>query len=184
MALLRKRKEKIEEQMMTFLNLIEYFSKTSDDIINILDRANQYMKDPLFSIVNDFVMEVRLYANLNDSFGRVCKSLDGTRMSEVFRILRICSEHDANYTEVVRDLKQSFKEYQKSQKIRKAIINSARIDMMALLFACYIVMGMLDDFLTIPAVVVCCESPIGIGILIYGIIIIGISVYYLWIKEI
>ena len=50
--------------MLPFLNLVENFSKSEDDIVNILDRANEYMTNPLKDIINDFVMDARLYADL------------------------------------------------------------------------------------------------------------------------
>lgn len=183
MALLSISKEQIEMQMLTFLNLLDNFSKTSDDLINILDRANQYMKAPVYEIVNDFVLEVRLYGNQEVSFRKVCERFRGTKMEDIFRILKICSEHDANYSEVIQDMKLSIKEYLKSQKIRKAIINSARVDLMALFFAGYIVLQMLDDFLKRSAIKVCASSPVGIGILVYCAVVVSISVYYVCIKK-
>lgn len=183
MALLRRKKELIEDQMMTFLNLLENFSRTSDDIIYLLDRTNQYMKEPVYGMVNDFVLEARLYANLKVSFEKVCHRFKGTKMEEIFHVLWICSEHDANYAEVISDLKLSIKEYLKSKKIRKAIINSARVDLAALLFAGYFVLEMLDDFLCASAIGVCFGTPIGVALLVYSMVIIGISVYYIGIKE-
>ena len=76
-------KKQIDEQTVSFLNLIDNFSKTDEDIINIFDKANQYIKEPLNGIINQFVMDARLKGNVGESFERLIKKLNGTKLSDV-----------------------------------------------------------------------------------------------------
>ncbi len=166
--------------MMSFLNLVENFSKSEEDIVNIMDRANQYITAPLQDVINDFVMEARLYGNLTESFDKLCKRLEGTKLSDVFWSLKICSEHDANYTEVLYDAKISVKEYLKSKTIQKAIRNSARIDMAALVAAEWLIIRIMDSFLTQKVGTILFSSYIGIGIVAYCVVIFILAVYVLF----
>lgn len=171
---------RLDEQIISFLNLVENFSKSDDDLVNILDRTSQYINEPLKSIINDFVMDARLYGKMDESFERLYKDIAGTRLVEVFKSLQICGKHDSNYADVVCDAKISIKEYLKSKSIQKAIINSARIDLCALLAGGVIVCNILNGFLTRSVMSILLSSYIGIGIIIYCVIVIGIAVYYLF----
>lgn len=159
---------------------MENFSKSDDDIVNILDRANQYMTDPLKTVINDFVMDVRLYADMKKSFEKLCRKLDKTKLSDVFRSIQICSEHDSNYTEVIEDAKSSVKQYMSSKTIQKAIINSARADMAALVIAGIMIIKILNSFLSEDVAVILFSSYIGIGIMVYCVIILCLAVYFLF----
>lgn len=172
--------DKIEEQMLPFMNLVENFSKTDDDIINVFDRANQYMTEPLRKEVNDFVMDARLYADVDASFTRLIKRMKGTKLSEVFDNLWLCSKHNSNYEEVIKDIKRSIKEYLRSKEIRKAILNSAKVDVTALFIAGIIIINILEDFLTGNVWETLISSYVGIGIIIYCAVIMLITIYMIF----
>ncbi len=171
---------RLEEQLLSFLNLVENFSKSDDDIVNILDKASQYINEPLKSVINDFVLDARLYADMDSSFDKLYKAVANTRYVDVFKSLQICSKYDSNYGEIVNDARVSIKEYLKSMVIRKAIINSARIDLCALVIGGGVVCNILNTFLSKSVISILLSSYIGIGILIYCFIVVGIAVYYLF----
>ncbi|MDD6572336.1 MAG: hypothetical protein PUF12_08155 [Thermoflexaceae bacterium] len=173
--------DRLEEQMLPFLNLVENFSKSEDDIVNILDRANEYMTNPLKDIINDFVMDARLYADLEQSFLKVIKRLEKTKLADVFRSLWICSEHDANYAGVIQDAKISVKEYLKFKSIRNAVKNSARVDVAALLMAGILIVRILNSFLSETVLSILISGYIGIGIMVYcGACLLFAGYYLFW----
>ncbi len=171
---------RLEEQIISFLNLVENFSKSDDDIVNILDKTSQYINEPLKSIINEFVLDARLYADLDTSFEKLYKAVAGTRYVGVFKSLQICSKYDSNYAEIVSDARVSIKEYLKSSAIRKAIINSARIDLCALLIGGVIVCNILNGFLSRDVFGILSDSYIGIVIILYCLAVIGVAIYYLF----
>lgn len=173
-------KNKVEEQMLPFINLMENFSKSGDDIITIMDRANQYMKEPLREIINDFVMDVRLYADMEKSFDVLLKKLEGTKLRDVIKNIQICSMHDSDYSEVLQDARASIKEYLKSKAIRNAIKNSARVDVTALLVAGILIVQILNSFLSDTVIHMLFSSYIGIGIILYCVIVVLVAVYVLF----
>lgn len=172
--------DRVEEQMLPFLNLLENFSKSGDDIVNILDRANQYMTDPLKGVINDFVMDARLYADLEQSFQKLIKKLEKTKLADVFQSLWICSEHDANYAGVIKDAKISVKEYLKSKSVQKAVKNSARVDVAALFVAGIMIVRILDSFLSQTVFTILVSGYIGIGIMVYCILCLVLAAYFLF----
>lgn len=169
----------VEEQMLSFINLVENFSKSDDDIISIFDRANQYMKNPMKDIVNEFVLDARLSADLNGAFGKFIKQFKGTKAADVFYCLWICSKHDSNYSEVIKDMKISIKEHLRTKKIIRAIINSAKIDMVALGVAGIMVINILNGFLSQNVFVLMMASVLGRLILIYCIVVLMVAAYVL-----
>lgn len=173
-------RKQIDEQTISFLNLIENFSKTEDDIINIFDKANQYMKEPLKGIINQFVLDSRLNGNIDEAFEKLIKKLCGTKLSDVIESLKICSEHDSNYEMVVSDSKKSVNVYLKSLSVRNAIRNSARVDMAALVLALFIIVKLLNSFLSENIWIIMTGSFIGIGILLYFAAVFMISAYLLF----
>lgn len=170
----------IERQMLSFMNLIENFSMSDEDIINICDRANQYMKEPLRNIINDFVMDARLYGDLDGAFDKVIAGLKGTKLKDVFQNLKICSHHNTDYGEVIADARSSVKEYLKSKSIQKAVVNSARVDFAALVMAGGIIIKILNEFLSHNVFEVLSDGLIGVFIMIYCAVILLWGVYYLF----
>ena len=170
----------IEGQMLSFMNLIVNFSASDDDIINICDRANQYMKEPLRQIINDFVMDARLYGDLDAAFDKVVVRLKGTKLRDVFQNLKICSHHTTDYGEVIADARSSVKEYLKSKSVQRAVLNSARVDFAALVIAGGIILVILNEFLSRNVFVILCTSFIGAAIMIYCAMILLWGIYYLF----
>lgn len=175
-------RRKIDEQTFVFLNLLENFSKTEDDLVNIFDKANQYMNAPLKSYVDQFVLDCRLKGNVDEAFEKLSKKIKGTKLCDILENLKICSEHDSNYEIVIKDSKKSFKEYMRSLSIQDAIRNSAKVDMAALMLALVIIIQILNSFLSESVVSIMVSSYIGIGIIGYFVMVVGISVYMLFIK--
>lgn len=181
MAMLRKYfVNQVEEQMLSFINLVENFSKSDDDIVSIFDRANQYMKNPMKEMINEFVLEARLSADLDASFQKLIKHFHGTKAGDIFNCLYICAKHDSDYANVIADMKISIKEHLRSKKMINAIINSARIDMIALLCGGIIVINILNEFLSANVFDILSGSFIGCAIIIYCMCIMAVGIYWLF----
>lgn len=163
-----KRKiQQINDQTIAFMNLVENFSRTSSDIAEVCDKAAFYMQEPLKSIIEDFVADMRIYGDDTKAFHRILRKLEGSKLYEIFKSFEICGKHEGNFAKIVEDSKKSVREFEKSIVIRRAIIANARGDLLALLVAGIIVFMMLNDFLSEGVLEVLCASPIGIAIIGY-----------------
>lgn len=166
----RKTVKMINDQTIIFMNLIENFSRSSQDMAEVCDRASFYIKDPLKKIVEEFVTDIRLYADEQRAFRNIYVKLKGCKLLEVFRSFEICSLHEGNFADIVRDSKKSVREFDKSITIRRAIIASARTDLVALIAAGVMVVFMLEDFLSDNIWNTLTGSYIGIAIIVYCVI--------------
>jgi hypothetical protein len=81
---------------------------------------------------------------------------------------------------VVSDSKKSVNVYLKSLSVRNAIRNSARVDMAALVLALFIIVKLLNSFLSENIWIIMTGSFIGIGILLYFAAVFMISAYLLF----
>ncbi len=176
-------KKALEAQMLMFINLIDSFSGLEDDLIHILDRVNQYLKDPLHGILEEFMLEARLGGNSDEAYETLLHRLSHTKLFDVIQALKICSEHDCNYGEVIGDLRESVEEYLSSKHTCMAIVNSARVDVLALGLGGGLVIYMLNDFLSKPLWETLTSSYIGWGILGYCALMIGITIVTVFVKE-
>ncbi len=174
----------IEKQMLSFMNLMENFSMSDDDIVNICDRTDPYLKEPLKGIIHEFVMEARLYGDMEDSFDKLMKRLRGTKLKEVFQNIKICSVHNTNYKEVIKDARSSVKQYLRSKSIQKAVIKSARVDLAALVAAGAIIIKILNEFLTQDVFTILRSGYIGVAIMVYCVAVLLWGVYYLFWRQV
>lgn len=166
----RRKRQLINDQTITFMNLVENFSRTSCDMAEVCDKASFYIKEPLKSIVEEFVADIRLYGDAPKAFGRIYRRLKGCKLLEIFKSFEICYLHEGNFADIVRDAKESARIFDKSITMRRAIVASARGDLAALVGAGAIVIRMLDDFLEKGVWSVLSGSYIGIAIMGYCVI--------------
>lgn len=170
----RKKRKLIDSQTIAFMNLVENFSRTCSDMAEVCDKASFYMREPLKGIIEDFVIDIRLYGDTSQAFGRIYVRLKGCKLLEIFKSFEICQKHEGDFARIVKDAKLSVREFDKSMTIRRAIISSARGDLAALLGAGVIVVIMLDDFLGSSVWEILSSSYIGIGIMLYCIVCITV----------
>ena len=122
--------EKIEVQIMPFLNLLENYAKTNDDIVAIFQKTIPYLKYPLRNYIEQFVIEVNTYGNMYKSFSDLEYKIENMKLKSLIRNLSMASRFEANYQEVIRDERDTFKSYLKAKQKRKSIINNGRIEIL------------------------------------------------------
>lgn len=115
------RDRRIEAQLLQFMNIIDNFSKTSDDLIDILEKAARYIEDPLGSQIYDAVQEAR---NTGDSL-LALQDLQNSVKSKHFKILlrnlETSSRFENNYSDIIEDCRAIFHDYIKAQKEKRSI---------------------------------------------------------------
>lgn len=126
---LRHRQQKIENSILSFANLLENYSRTSDDIVSIFHKISVYLEEPLKSAVEKCYME----AYTTGDFSTACNHLDvsvGNRyFSDMLANIEICSRHRANYEEVIHGNKEIIRRYLAERDVQKEIIRQARLEL-------------------------------------------------------
>ena len=165
--------EMIDKDALTFLNIMENYSGTNDDIVTIMGRTYPYLKNPLKKYVEEFYNECNSTGDLTMAFSNLELKIENERIRDIVRNIEICSRHEANYKEIIEDSRDTLKDYLKSKQNRKAIINNGRLEILMCIVMCFIVLVVFKSF--VPDLVHILQANlIGTLILLYNVIVIGI----------
>ncbi len=130
------------------MNLLENYSKTNDDILKIFGQVCPFLDEPLRSYVSDFYFSAvhdgdatRAFRNLEDSVGH-------EKLQEIIHNIEMCSKHEANYEDVIKDSRLSLSEYLGAREEKKAIVGNGRIEILMLLGASGICLGIFGGLVT------------------------------------
>lgn len=168
--------EKVDKTILTFVNILENYSGANDDIVSILGKTYPYLENPLKEHVEDFYNEVNSSGDTTRAFRNLEAKIENERFKEIIRNLEICSRHEANYQEIIKDTRVTLMDYLEAKQKRKAIINQGRIEILMSLGLCSVMVFMVSGF-TPNLFNMLINSVIGNGILLYCIIVIG---FCLW----
>lgn len=140
--------QKVERETIKFINLVENFSDTNDDIVSIMGKVAAYLEEPLKSYVDDFYNEAMSTGDITRSFRHMEYKIQNERLKDIIRNLEICSRHQANYSEIIKANRSGLKVVLKSRQKIKAIVENARTEMAICLFLCGGILAILNLFLS------------------------------------
>lgn len=123
-----KNNKKIDEEMITLLNLLGNFSSADDDIVQIIGKTYKYLENPLREYLMDFYDEVSVTGNTINAFRKLELKIQNEKLSSFIRNIEICSRHEANYREIIDDARRSIQDYLRAKQKRKAIIQNGKIE--------------------------------------------------------
>lgn len=136
--------QRTENTLLQFMNIIENFAMSSDDLINILDRSQYYLEDPIKSAIVHACIEAR---NTGDSLTALKNLQDGVQhqfFKQFIRNLEVCQRYDTNYKDIISDSRHVLEVELKNEKERQAIYANGRAEILAMLLcgvACILMMG-------------------------------------------
>lgn len=136
--------EKIEEEILKFANLLDNYSKSSDDLVVIMDYTWPYLSEPLKSAVRDCCSECRTSGDTMTAFRRLEFSIRHRMFGELIRNLEICSRYNANYSAVIRRNRDVIKNYLAEKEIRRQMANSSRANILILYAAAALVLKIMQ----------------------------------------
>lgn len=122
--------KRVHSSVIKFVNIIENFAATNNDIISILEKSCGYIGNPLKQCVYSCVVEARNSGDKDFALRKLQDSVENTYFKELVRTLRIASNYEANYTEVIREGKNNLQQSLKYESEKQAIRNNGRNDML------------------------------------------------------
>ncbi|MBE5936529.1 MAG: hypothetical protein E7265_00690 [Lachnospiraceae bacterium] len=162
----------LERNIMTFLNLIENFNKSEDDIVQIIRRTVIYIDEPLKSLLRDFCNDAKMSGDTRHAFEKLESRVEHDKCRELLRNIEVCSRYDSDYGEVIRDCRASMSNYLSTKSERKAIIANGRTEVIILLISAAAIL-MLFDRISSDMWTLLTDSFIGNCLLFYcGVVII------------
>lgn len=142
------RDKRTEEQLLQFMNIIDNFSKTSDDLVDILEKASRYIQDPLSSQIYEAVQEAR---NSGDRYIALQDLMDSSKNKHfklLIRNLETSSRYENNYSDIIEDCRTIFHDYIRAQKEKRSIRYSGIIEILMMVgtgFMCLSMIGQMTD---------------------------------------
>lgn len=115
------RDRKIETQLLQFMNIIDNFSKTSDDLVEILEKASRYIDDPLGGQIYDAVQEARNTGDSMMALQDLQNSVKNKHFKILIRNLETSSRFENNYSDIIEDCRNIFHDYIRAQKEKRSL---------------------------------------------------------------
>lgn len=161
-----------EQCIMQFANLLDNYSKTSDDIVDIFGKISYYIDEPLKTAIIECHTEAINTGDISTSFRNLSTKIEHPKFKEIIRNLEICRKHEANYGTIVKDIRYNLKEYLKSKEERKAEEQTARISMAIMTLFGIIILYIVNGFVSEGTVLtILMSSFLGQCIILYFIIL-------------
>ena len=173
------RSKLIDEQLLQFMNIIDNFSKTSNDIIDIFEKASLYIQDPLRNQIYQAVQKARNAGSKEIALKDLQDNVKNKHFKMLVRNLDTSSNFENNYSDIVEDCRGVFHSYIKSQKELKQIQISGIMQIGLLVVLALVAIQMIvqiansDDIIKVLAD----SGTTGIGLILYLITAIILSIY-------
>ena len=168
--------ERVDNEITKFVNLVESYSVSSNDILSVMGNVYPYLNDPLRTYIETFYNEVSTTGDYDRAFMNLKNKAESERLKRVIENIELASQNEANYNEIIDDERNSLKAYSNAKEKRKELIAGGRNDIIACLIMGFATIYMLSSFTTglIGALL---NDIIGNLILVYWIITLG---YIVW----
>lgn len=174
-----KNYKQVEKNIVSFMNLVENYSKTNNDLVAILGKVYPYLEEPLKSNVLEAYQLGKRTGNTDMALERLQNSVQHKYFREIIRNLTICSHYEANYEEIIEDSRSQLMEYLAGKEERAAMVRNARIELIILIATSAVVMYLMGSFIGTNVIQALRESFIGEIILIYLIGILAVIAFNL-----
>lgn len=125
---------KIDDQVLIYINTLENLTAANSDIVEIIDKALPFMKEPLKSFSRQFVFECRKGILVEQAFKNFENKIESKRFKQLIKNLEICSKYEANYKEILRKSRVIMKNYFTEKERRKKEVRQGRIAIVSTIF--------------------------------------------------
>ncbi len=174
-----KNYKQVEKNIVSFMNLVENYSKTNNDLVAILGKVYPYLEEPLKSNVLEAYQLGKRTGNTDMALERLQNSVQHKYFREIIRNLTICSHYEANYEEIIEDSRSQLMEYLAGKEERAAMVRNARIELIILIATSAVVMYLMGSFIGTNVIQALRGSFFGEVILIYLIGILAVIAFNL-----
>lgn len=138
---------KLDDEILQFANMLENYSRTTDDIVSIFGKIVYYCEEPLRSAVGECYAEIQSTGDVPTAFARLDAKIGHRKFSELLQNIEICSRHETNYEAVIKGNKRIIKDYLGEKAIRKQMANRARMQIACLLGIAAYVITLINDMI-------------------------------------
>lgn len=132
--LLRRSKWKqTEKELMPFLNIVDNFSKSEQDLFQIFELAVPYLKGPIKSAIGECSQYAASTGNRMEAIRDLLYRVEHPKFREIVQNLEICSKNDGNYGAIMQDMREGLSSYLSNRKEEAGIWKQGQIQMIVIL---------------------------------------------------
>lgn len=159
--------KRIEEQIIHFLNMVDNYNQSEDNLITIFGKVYKYLDEPLCSAIEECYKEASSTGDMSAAFRRLETKVVHERFSEILQNMEMCSLHEANYHVIITESREIMTKYKKSRDTIKNIVGKAKMGMLAMTGMLAMLVFMISNIIEVNLITVMTGSVIGMAILIY-----------------
>lgn len=126
--------DKIDDQVLIYINILENLTSTNSDIVEIMEKAIPFMKEPLKGFSKCFTFECKTGTTVEQAFRNFEKKIESKRFRQLLKNLEICSKYEANYKEILKKSRIIMKNYFTEKERRKKEVRQGRIAIVSIVF--------------------------------------------------
>ena len=138
----------IEKQIMPFLNIIENYTKTTDDIIDVFGKVYPYLDEPLSSAVQECYVEAMSNGDYRTAFQHFETKIPHEKLSDIIRNIEICSRHEANYDVIVEESRNIMRDYLRSRKEQKVMAQNFTAELVIFTILGFLALNMVNTLIS------------------------------------
>lgn len=159
--------KRIEEQIIHFLNMVDNYNQSEDNLITIFGKVYKYLEEPLRSAIEDCYVEASYTGDMSAAFRKLETRIVHERFSEILQNLELCSLHEANYHVIITESREIMIKHKKSRDTIKNIVNKAKMSMLAMIIMMVLLVLLVSNIIEVNLITAMTGSVIGMAILIY-----------------
>lgn len=178
--LLRKRKwMQTEKELVPFLNIVDNFSKSEQDLFQIFELSVPYLREPVKTALSECGKHAAATGNRVEAIRDLLYRMEHPKFREMIQHLEICSRNEANYTKVLGDMRDGLSAYMSNRKEEAAILREGQIQILVVGILGIPMIAMLSAITKVPLSDLA-GNFIGKCIIGYWIVLILIIIYHMF----
>ena len=138
---------RIEKNLIAFLNLLDNFSTTEGEITAILYKVSRFLEPPLSTILQECYFQTQITGDTSRALFELQEKASHPKFKEIIRNLEVCSRYDADYASVVSSNRKNIQDYMAYRKKRRSIINVAKTELFLLVLMAVFLLGLINVLL-------------------------------------
>lgn len=158
--------KKTERTLLSFVDLLENYSRSSDDIAYILSQVASYVEEPIRTAIEESYDDC-IRIGISQALNKLQQKIEHEKFKDIIRNIEISSRYEANYSEVIIGNRDLLKEYLSTRQKRKTILNNGRREVLILTFIFIFMVYSLNALLSVDLYNLLITTLIGRGILVY-----------------
>ena len=144
MILARRNFKTIDKSLLEFLNQLGNFSAIQGEITNVLHQTAQYTPSILAEALEECYIEAQTTGNVSAALMGLADQFEHEKFKEIIINLEVCSRYTANLKVIVDSLRRNLMDAKRASQERRAIADSAIIEMVILSVMLLIVLLVVD----------------------------------------